>query len=104
MRVPDSPQEGNECGLFSSDAIKPEPKVTAIPKYAVRHYTVAEIASFWKLSEDTIRRPFENDPDVLVIESPKPRYGRRRYSTVRIPDFAVERVRRRRSRPWGPAL
>jgi Uma2 family endonuclease len=64
----------------------------------VHRNTVAEIASFWKLSEDTIRTLFEREPDVPVIESPKPRYGRRRYSTLRIPDFVVERVHRRQSR------
>jgi hypothetical protein len=82
--------------IIPNDCAKSQSNVT--PKFAVQHYTVAEIASFWKLSEDTIRRLFEREPDVLVIESPKPRYGRRRYSTLRIPDFVVERVHRRQSR------
>ena len=30
----------------------------------------------------------------------KPRYGRRRYAVLRIPDFVVERVHRRYSRTW----
>ena len=80
-------------------SLKADPTMAVIPKFAVPHYTVAEIASVWKLSEDTVRRLFENEPDVLVIGSQKPRFGRRRRSTLRIPEFVVERVHRRLSRP-----
>jgi hypothetical protein len=70
-------------------------------KFAAQHYTVVEVASLWKLSEDTIRKLFRNEPDVLVIEAPKPRYGKRPYATLRIPDFVIERVHRRlSSRPY----
>ena len=64
---------------------------------AVQHYTVAEIAAVWKLSADTIRRLFRDEPGVLVIGNQKPRYGRRRYLSLRIPEFVVERVHRRLS-------
>jgi hypothetical protein len=75
-----------------------EPDKSAIPKFAVQHYTVAEIASLWKLSGDTVRKLFEKEADVLVFGNQKPRFGRRRYLTLRIPEFVVERVHRRLSR------
>jgi hypothetical protein len=77
-------------------AVEAHPRAT--PKFAVQHYTIAEIARLWELSEDTIREPFGNEPDVLVIGNEKPRYGRRQYLTLRIPDFVVGRVHRKLSR------
>jgi hypothetical protein len=68
-------------------------------KCAAQHYTVAEIAAAWKLSEDTIRKLFRHEPGVLVIGNQKPRYGRRRYLSLRIPEFVIERVHRRLSVP-----
>jgi len=76
-----------------------EPDRAVIPKFAVQHYTATEIAGLWKLSEETIRKLFENEPGVLVIGNERPRFGRRRYITLRIPQFVVERVHRRLSRP-----
>ena len=81
------------------DSLRATPNNSGVPRFAVQHYTVGEIASLWKLSEDTVRRLFERESDVLVIEAQKPRFGRRRYSTLRIPHFVVERVHRRLSRP-----
>jgi hypothetical protein len=57
-----------------------------------RHFSVAQIADRWALSEDTVRRLFENESGVLVIEPPRGRYSRRRYRTLRIPESVVERV------------
>ena len=85
--------------VIQKDFVTAERDNSQIPKFAVQHYTVGEIASLWRLSVDTIRRLFEGEPDVLVIEAQKPRFGRRRYSTLRIPQFVVERVHRRLSRP-----
>jgi hypothetical protein len=79
------------------DSPKTDPTVAVIPKFAVPHYTVAEIASLWKLSEDTVRKLFEEEADVLVIGSQKPRFGRRRRSTLRIPEFVVARVHQKLS-------
>lgn len=58
----------------------------SVPKFAVQHYTAAEIASAWKLSEDTIRKLFRDEPGVLVIGNQKPRYGRRRYCRFGYPN------------------
>jgi|SRR5579859_6843605 len=63
-----------------------------------RHYSVSEIAEQWSLSEDTVRRLFEHEAGVLVIEPPRGRMSRRRrYRTLRIPAAVVERVHRRLS-------
>jgi hypothetical protein len=62
--------------------------------YAEKHYSVLELAQLWNLSEQTIRRMFANEPGVL-------RWGRREgrfkrgYTTTRIPETVVLRVRRR---------
>lgn len=45
---------------------------TVIPnsKCAVQHYTVAEIAAAWRLSESTIRKLFRDEPTLLNEASP----------------------------------
>ena len=59
------------------------------------HLTVAQVAERWGLSEDTIRRLFENESGVLLIEPPRGRMSRRRrYRTLRIPESVIERVHR----------
>jgi hypothetical protein len=78
--------------------LRSAPDNSGTPKFAVQHYTVAEIANLWKLSEESVRKLFEKEPDVLVFGNQKPRFGRRRYLTFRIPEFVVERVHRRLSR------
>jgi len=68
------------------------------PKFAVRHYTIAEIAALWSLSDDSVRKIFEREPGVLVISNQK-LYGRKRsYTTIRVPEFVLERVHRRLSK------
>jgi hypothetical protein len=60
-----------------------------------RHYSVAQVAEQWGLSTDTVRRLFEHEPGVLVIEPERGRMSRRRrYRTLRIPAAVVERVHR----------
>jgi transcriptional regulator GlxA family with amidase domain len=69
--------------------------VLEMPASMERHYSVAEIAERWSLSEDTVRRLFEHEPGVLVIEPPRGRMSRRRrYRTLRIPAAVVDRVHR----------
>ena len=69
-----------------------------LPRFAVRHYTVAEIAALWSLSDEAIRGIFQNEPGVLVLGEQKPRGRKRRYTTLRIPEFVVERIHRRLSK------
>jgi hypothetical protein len=58
-----------------------------------KHYSVAEVATLWNLSQDTARRLFQNEPGVLVLGDLNPRRGRR-YLTLRIPQHVLDRVHR----------
>jgi len=60
-----------------------------------RHYAPEEIADLWSLSADTVRRLFEREPGVMVIERTK----KRRYRTLRIPESVALRVHRRMTNP-----
>jgi hypothetical protein len=59
-----------------------------------RHFSPAQLAEQWNLSEDTVRRVFELEPDVLIFENPE-RGSSRRRRTLRIPQSVAERVYRR---------
>ena len=60
---------------------------------AEKHYSVSELACSWQLSENTIRRMFENEPGVLRWGTTEGRF-KRRYITMRIPETVVLRVHR----------
>ena len=62
--------------------------------FAQRHYTTAQIANLWNLSPDAVRRLFETEPGVLILGGNQGR-GRRRYTTLRIPESVVARVYRK---------
>jgi hypothetical protein len=68
------------------------------PRFAIRHYSVPEIAELWNLSDDAVRKIFEKEPGVLVIGDQKSVGRKRRYATLRIPEDVVERVHRRLAR------
>jgi|ERR1700722_6008167 len=65
------------------------------------HYTVAEIAKQLKLSEETVRRIFRDEPGTLKIGEGSRLLGgrkkayKRRYFVLRIPQSVFERVRDR---------
>jgi len=59
------------------------------------HFSPAQIAEYWGVSEDTVRRLFENEPGVLAIETSNGRYRRRKYRVLRIPLAVVEQVHRK---------
>ena len=61
-----------------------------------RHFSPAQLAEQWSLSEDTVRRIFEREPGVLIFENPE-RISSRRRRTIRIPESVAERVYRRLS-------
>ena len=69
----------------------PENINTAHETCAEKHYTVSELAELWNLSENTIRRIFENEPGVLKWGSREGRF-KRRYTTLRIPETVLLRV------------
>ena len=62
---------------------------------ATRHYTVAEIAEQWQLSDDVVRKIFEPEPGVLAIGEGRSTGRKRRYVTLRIPEAVLARVHRR---------
>ena len=70
----------------------PSPVVTA--SYAERHFSVAEVAGLWNLSQDSVRKIFQQEQGVLVLGGQG--LGRtRRYITLRIPESVLQRVHRR---------
>jgi len=58
-----------------------------------RHFSPDALAEVWGLSADTVRRLFEREPGVLVIQRGKS--SGRRYRTLRIPESVAARVHRR---------
>jgi hypothetical protein len=56
-----------------------------------RIYTPAELARAWQLSENSIRRLFQDEPGVFTLGDPNPR-AKRGYCTLRIPEAVASRV------------
>jgi hypothetical protein len=56
-----------------------------------RHYSVAEVASLWNVSPDSIRRLFRNRLDVFKLDSPDTK-TKRGYCVLRIPESVVKAV------------
>ncbi|HLJ48445.1 MAG TPA: hypothetical protein VKU01_20665 [Bryobacteraceae bacterium] len=54
-------------------------------------YTPAELGALWKLSDDSIRRLFQDEPGVFRLGNPNAR-KKRSYLTLRIPESVAERV------------
>jgi hypothetical protein len=54
-------------------------------------YKPAELAREWRLSENSIRRLFQDEPGVFTIGQQNPR-GKRGYCTLRIPESVAIRV------------
>ena len=70
------------------------PSTVATPSYAERHFRVAEVASLWSISADTVRKIFQDEAGVVVLGHGLA--GRsRRYTTLLIPVSVLERVHRR---------
>lgn len=73
-----------------------KPVLTDVSRATERHYSVAEVAELWKLSKSKARKLFQNEPGVLALGEPRPKFGRRRgYVTLRIPQSVLDRVHRR---------
>ena len=62
-----------------------------------RHYTAAAVAELWQFDVETIRRLFENESGVVVLQAPTTK-GKRPYKTIRIPQSVLDRVHRRLQR------
>jgi hypothetical protein len=85
------PLAGNEINFEAS-------RMTPQARFQERHYAVPEVAELWNLSSDVIRKLFEDEPGVMVIGDDA-RRGKRRYTTLRIPQSVAERVHRRLCNP-----
>jgi hypothetical protein len=68
-----------------------------MPNPAERHYSPSEVAESWHLHIETIRRLFQDESGVVVLQSPVKK-GRRPYKTLRIPQSVLERVHKRLQR------
>jgi hypothetical protein len=62
-----------------------------------RHHTPSEVADFWQVDVEMIRRIFRDEPGVMVLQSPQKK-GKRPYKTIRIPQSVLERVHKRLQR------
>lgn len=58
-------------------------------------YTVKELAYLWNLSDESIRRLFEEEPGVLIFAIRRPGRRRRPYRNLRIPGKVALRVQSR---------
>jgi hypothetical protein len=67
----------------------------AVPSPFGRIYTPRELAQLWQLSENSIRRLFQDEPGVFVLGESNPR-KKRGYTTLRIPEQVALRVWRER--------
>ena len=74
----------------------PDPSVEP-PCPAERHYAPSEVAQLWQFNVETIRRLFQDEPGVVVLQAPVKK-GRRPYKTIRIPQSVLERVHKRLQR------
>jgi hypothetical protein len=59
-----------------------------------RHYTVAEIAKTWQLSQSTVLRMFKTEPGVLQLGNLHARKRTKIY--LRIPQSVLDRVHEKR--------
>lgn len=64
---------------------------------AESHYSPNEVAKLWHFNVETVRRLFQDEPGVLVLQAPFKK-GKRRYTTIRIPQSVLERVHKRLQR------
>jgi hypothetical protein len=77
---------------------EPSPLVAPSGDFAIEeHYTPQEVSVLLKLSADTIRRIFQDEPGVFRIGESF-RRGKRGYVTLRIPRSVLMRVHERMSR------
>ena len=67
------------------------------PAPVERHYKPCEVAELWQFDVETIRRLFQDEPGVMVLQSPVKK-GKRPYKTIRIPQSVLERVHKRLQR------
>jgi len=60
------------------------------PPFLEPHYTIAQIAERWGISDDFARDLFVDEPGVLIIY--RKRRGKHPYKNLRVPKSVLERV------------
>ena len=59
-------------------------------------YQVKELAGIWGVSDETVRRIFEEEDGVLDVQTPRQRKSKKRpYRNLRIPGLVALRVQNR---------
>jgi hypothetical protein len=80
-----------------SDVLTSPDSSGEIPIPVERHYAPSVVAALWQLDVETIRRLFQDEPGVVILQAPAKK-GRRSYKTIRIPQSVLERVHKRLQR------
>jgi len=60
-----------------------------------RPYTIKDLITLHNLSRRTIVRLYENEPGVLILQSPHRANALRRHRTIRVPRHVYMRVKHR---------
>ena len=70
-------------------------------RFQERHYSIKELAELWRLSYDTVRRIFLNEPGVVDFSSTATKRDRRqrRHRSLLVPESVVIRVYNQRRLP-----
>ena len=71
------------------------PEASDRPRSQEPVYTFLEIAGMLKVSHDTARDMFRDEPGLLVYGSPRSSGKKRKYRTIRVPQHVFERVYKR---------
>lgn len=80
---------------FGESGSAAETAAGSVPNPFGKVYTPRELGELWQLSENSIRRLFQDEPGVFVMGNPNPR-RKRGYCTLRIPETVALRVWRKR--------
>jgi len=82
---------------YAFEVLLSSPQMSVEPEPVTeRHFSPAELATAWGVSEETIRSIFRTESGVLKIGKTGSRY-RRGYVTLRIPESVAQRVHRKLS-------
>ena len=58
-----------------------------------RHYRIDQLAELWGFSRTTVRKAFDQEPDVIRWSNPTS--GKRKYESISIPESVALRVHER---------
>jgi hypothetical protein len=66
---------------------------SVVDTFEERHFTLAEIATMWRISREKARRLFHTEPGVIRFHGQE--NSTREYNTYRVPESVARRVRLR---------